>query len=114
MHMKAGGRMKKYWNREIRFGSALLGLYGMVLVCSDPEWAVWAGAMAAGVLVTETPPPSSFTPSDLFAGAATLGVLGLCAFLWLVRPFTERWSGWRYVGGRKEGGEHDGRNHPGT
>ena len=114
MDMKAGGRMAGYWNREFRIGPTLLCLYGAVLVCSDPEWAVWAGAMAAGALGMETPPPLSFTTSDLFAGAAALCVMGLCAFAWIVRPFTARWSVRRYVGARKEGGENHGRNHPGT
>lgn len=114
MAMKADGWLARCRDREFLFGSTLLGLYGAVLVCSDPGWAVWAGATAAGALLEEAPPPLPFTPSELFAGAGTLGVLGLCAFAWLVRPFTARWSLWEYVGDRKEGGENDGRNHPGT
>jgi hypothetical protein len=106
--------MTGYWNREFRIGSVLLFLYGTALVFSDPEWAVWAGAMAVGALVVEPPPPLFCTPSELFAAAGMLGVPGLCAIAWLVRPFTARRTVWRYVGGGKEGGENDGRNHPGT
>jgi hypothetical protein len=78
--MKTGERNTGWRNREFRIGSALLFLYGMVLAGSDPGWAMWAGAMAAGVLVTEIPPPMHLMPSELFVGAGTLAALGLSAF----------------------------------
>ena len=114
--MKSGSRETGWRSREFRIGSALLLLYGMVLAFSDPGWATWAGAMAAGVLVTEIPPPMHLTPSELFVGTGTLAVLGLSAFAALpfvlgggrarpvgdfagapppVRPFTENRDGKR-------------------
>ena len=78
--MKSRSRKTSWRSREFRIGSALLLLYGMVLAFSDSGWATWAGAMAAGVLVTEIPPPMHLTPSELFVGTGTLAVLGLSAF----------------------------------
>ena len=114
--MKTGIWNTRWRKREFWIGSALLFLYGMVLIGSDPGWAVWAGGMAAGALLVEAPPPMSFTPGELFAGAGTLAVLGLSAFAALpfvlgggrarpvgdfagahppVRPFTENRDGKR-------------------
>jgi hypothetical protein len=80
MAMKAGKWMAGRWSREFWIGSTLLLLYAVVLAGSDPEWATWAGAMAAGVLVIEPPPPMPFSPSGLFADAGTLAALGVIAF----------------------------------
>jgi hypothetical protein len=80
MAMKAGKWMAGRWSREFWIGSTLLLLYAVVLAGSDPEWATWAGAMSAGVLVLETPPPMPLAPSELFAGAGGLAALGVIAF----------------------------------
>ena len=114
--MKTKVRNTGWRNREFRIGLAILLLYGLLLAVSDPGWAMWAGAMAAGVLVTEIPPPMHIMPSELFVGAGTLAVLGLSAFAALpfvlggerirpaggfegahppVRPFTENRNGKR-------------------
>jgi hypothetical protein len=95
--MKAGKWMAGRWSREFRIGSMLLLLYAVVLAGSDPEWATWAGAMAAGVLVTEIPPPMHFSPSELFVGAGTLAVLGMSAFAAL--PFVLGGENARAAGG---------------
>lgn len=110
MTMKATRRTLGSWIREFRTGSALLLVYGIALAGSDPGWATWAGAMAAGVLVMETPPPMPLTPSELFSGAGTLAALGLFAFAVLplipgasaLRRWSasrERASAWRGDGG---------------
>jgi hypothetical protein len=82
--MKAGDRTTKWRDREFRVGAALLSLYALALVLADPEWAMWAGAMAVGALPSEIPPSLSHTPAELFAGTGTLSVLGLGAFLALL------------------------------
>ena len=82
--MKTVGRTTRRLNGEFRIGATLLSLYGLALLLADPEWAMWAGAMAAGVLPSEIPPSLSHTPAELFAGAGTLSVLGLGAFVALL------------------------------
>ena len=81
MEMKTVGRTTRWWDGEFRIGATLLSLYAFALVLADPEWAMWAAAMAAGALPSEIPPPLSHTPSELFAGAGTLSMLGLGAFV---------------------------------
>ena len=82
--MRAGGSIERWWNGEFRIGATLLSLYALALVLADPEWAMWAGAMAAGALPPEIPPSLSHTPAELFAGAGTLSTLGLGAFVALL------------------------------
>jgi len=82
--MKTGGRTIRRLNGELRIGVTFLFLYGLVLLLADPEWAVWAGAMAVGALPSEIPPSLSHTPAELFAGAGTLSTLGLGAFVGLL------------------------------
>ena len=82
--MRTEGPIGKWWNGELWIGATLLSLYALALVLADPEWAMWAGAMAAGALPSEIPPSLSHTPAELFAGTGTFTVLGLGAFLALL------------------------------
>ena len=82
--MSTGGSIGKWKNGEFRIGATLLSLYTLALVLADPEWAMWAAAMAAGALPSEIPPSLSHTPAELFAGAGTLSTLGLGAFVALL------------------------------
>ena len=84
MKMKTGGRTTRWWNGELRIGATLLSLYGLALLLADPEWAMWAGAMAVGALPSEIPPSLSHSPAELFAGAGALSTLGLGAFVALL------------------------------
>jgi hypothetical protein len=84
MGMKTDGRTTRWWDGEFRIGAALLSLYALALLLADPEWAMWAGAMAAGALPSEIPPSLSHTSADLFTGAGTFSALGLGAFVALL------------------------------
>lgn len=82
--MRTGGPIGKWWNGEFWIGATLLSLYALALVLADPEWAMWAAAMSAGALPSEIPPALSHMPAELFAGAGTLSIPGLGAFVALL------------------------------
>jgi hypothetical protein len=81
------------WIREIlprgneaALASGLLLLYGIVLFLSpDPEWTIWAGQMAMGVLYVPDPPTmQGIAQGDavrVMSGAGALGSLAVAAFL---------------------------------
>jgi hypothetical protein len=76
------------WIREIlprgyeaAFASGLLLLYGIVLFLSpDPEWTMWAGQMAMGVLYVPDPPTlQGIAPSETLRAMSAAGALGSLA-----------------------------------
>ena len=81
------------WIREIlprgneaALASGLLLLYGIVLFLSpDPEWTIWAGQMAMGVLYVPDPPTmQGIAQGDavrVMLGAGALGSLAVAALL---------------------------------
>ncbi|HEX7523446.1 MAG TPA: hypothetical protein VF357_04535 [Candidatus Deferrimicrobium sp.] len=81
------------WIREIlprgneaAFASGLLLLYGIVLFLSpDPEWTIWAGQMAMGVLYVPDPPTmQGIAQGDavrVMLGTGALGSLAVAALL---------------------------------
>jgi len=77
MDMKAIDRKTWPRYREFLVGSSLLCLYGTALLCSDPEWAIWAGAMSVGALPLEAPPALSFSSNELISGSGSMALLGL-------------------------------------
>lgn len=82
MTVKTEKTRRHWWNGEFRIAAVLLSLYALVLLLSDPAWAMWAGGMAMGALpVQDPPPPLPFTPHELFAGAGVQGLLGLGSFV---------------------------------
>jgi len=81
------------WIREIlprgneaALASGLLLLYGIVLFLTpDPEWTIWAGQMAMGVLFVPDPPTlKGIAQGDavrVLSEAGALGSLALAALL---------------------------------
>jgi len=81
------------WIREIlprgneaALASGLLLLYGIVLFLSpDPEWTIWAGQMAMGVLYVPDPPTmQGIAQGDavrVMLGAGALGSPAVAALL---------------------------------
>ena len=81
------------WIREIlprgneaAIASGLLLLYGIVLFFSpDPEWTIWAGQMAMGVLFVPDPPTlKGIAQGDavrLLSEAGAVGSLAVAALL---------------------------------
>ena len=76
------------WIREIlprgyeaAFASGLLLLYGIVLFLSpDPEWTMWAGQMAMGVLYVPDPPTlQGIAPGETLRAMSAAGALGSLA-----------------------------------
>ena len=67
--------------REIVVGTLLLSCYALALFGSpDPEWTVWAGQMAVGVLYV--PPPEHTRVMEVreaMSAAAVMGAAGLAA-----------------------------------
>ena len=62
---------------EVAFASGLLLLYAIVLFFSpDPEWTVWAGQMAMGVLYVPDPP----TMQGMAQGEAVRAMSAIGAF----------------------------------
>jgi len=81
------------WTREIlpkgneaAFAAGLLLLYAMVLFLSpDPEWTLWAGQMAIGVLYVPDPPTLQGMAQGesvrVLSVAGALGCLALASLL---------------------------------
>ena len=76
------------WIREIlprgneaAFASGLLLLYAMELFLSpDPEWTMWAGQMAMGVLYVPDPPTlQGIAPGETLRAMSAAGALGSLA-----------------------------------
>ncbi len=91
---------------EAMLAAALLLLYAAALFLSpDPEWTLWAGQMAMGVLYVPDPPTmQGMAQGDavrVVSAAGALGTLVLAALLWsagIVKGRTEPLSTRKYRG----------------